>query len=63
MDAKRVGEEALNGWRGVVGPRVARTVASRTSLSEDKARAAIGLVYVALSVVYLVRTLARARRA
>ena len=60
MDAKTLGEAALTGWRGRVGEPLASRLHARTPLGEDEARALVGLAFLAISVVYVARTLARA---
>ncbi|WP_116453603.1 hypothetical protein [Blastococcus litoris] len=54
MDAKRVGEAGLQGWRAKVAEAVATPVARRSGLADDQVRAAIGALFLALSVVYVV---------
>ena len=54
MDAKAVGEAGLQGWRGKVADVVAAPVARRSGLSDDQVRAAIGALFLVLSVVYVV---------
>ena len=55
MDAKGLGEAGLQGWRGRVADRAAPAVARRTSLDLDQARRAIGGLFLALTVLYLVK--------
>lgn len=55
MDARRLGEAGLQGWRGRVADRMAPAVARRTSLDLDQARRAIGGLFLALTVLYLVK--------
>ena len=54
MDAMAVGRAGLQGWRGKVADAVAAPVARRSGLSDDQVRAAIGALFLALSVVYVV---------
>ena len=54
MDARAVGEAGLQGWRGKVADAVAAPVARRSGLSDDQVRAAIGALFLALSVLYVV---------
>jgi hypothetical protein len=64
MDAKTVGQAGLQGWRAKVADAVAAPVARRSGLSDDQVRAAIGGLFLALSVLYVVnaaRQLAGAR--
>ena len=58
MDAKRLGETALVGWR----EKVADVVAKRVPIRSDRARAAVGAVFFALALRYVVQTIARAAR-
>ena len=58
MDVTRLGQSALVGWR----EKVANTVAERAPVRSDRARAAIGAVFFALSLSYVVKTIARAAR-
>ncbi len=55
MDARRLGEAGLQGWRGRVADRMAPAVARRTSLDLDQARRVIGGLFLALTVLYLVK--------
>ncbi|CAA9270794.1 MAG: hypothetical protein AVDCRST_MAG52-3183 [uncultured Blastococcus sp.] len=64
MDAKSVGQAGLQGWRAKVADAVAAPVARRSGLADDQVRAAIGALFLALSVLYVVnavRQLAGAR--
>jgi hypothetical protein len=64
MDAKTVGQAGLQGWRGKVADAVAAPVARRSGFSDDQVRAAIGALFLALSVLYVanaVKQLASAR--
>jgi hypothetical protein len=63
MDATTIGNSALTGWRSQVGDRGARLVSKRTPLRTDQARAVFGWLFLALSVIYVARTLVRASRA
>jgi hypothetical protein len=56
MHVKEVGHASLHGWRGRLADRTAQAVSKRTPASEDAIRAALGLVFLALSVRYLART-------
>ncbi len=64
MDAIAVGKAGLQGWRGKVADAVAAPVARRSGLSDDQVRAAVGALFLVLSVLYVagaVKRLARAR--
>jgi hypothetical protein len=52
MKVEEVGHAALSGWKG----RLADAVARRAPVRDDTVRAAFGLLFLALSVKYLVQT-------
>jgi hypothetical protein len=54
MDEVAIGKSGLRGWRATVADVVAPPVAKRSSLREDQIRAAIGMTFLVLSVVYVV---------
>ena len=54
----RVGQAGLIGWR----EKVANVVAPRAPISDDTVRTALGAVFFALSVYYVVQTIVRAVR-
>jgi hypothetical protein len=54
MDAITVGKAGLQGWRGKVADAVAAPVARRSGLSDDQVRAAVGALFLVLSVLYVV---------
>jgi hypothetical protein len=60
---QELGQAALQGWRGKVADTVATPVAKRTPLREDWVRAGLGLTFLALSVLYVIRSLAALRSA
>ena len=53
----RIGEAGLQGWRKKVGDAVAGPVSKRTPLGDDHVRAAVGALFFALSVSYIVQTI------
>jgi hypothetical protein len=55
MKASAVGQAGLRGWRGSVANAVAPSVAKRSGLSEDQARAAIGAIFLLLSLLYIIK--------
>lgn len=55
MKVEEVGHAALSGWKG----RVADEVARRAPFRDEQVRAALGLVFLGLSVQYLIRTTRR----
>ena len=58
----RLGQAGLKGWREKVGVRAGGTLARHTALDEDQARALIGAVFFALSVIYVGKTVATLMR-
>jgi len=54
MDVVAVGKAGLQGWRGKVADAVAEPVARRSGLTDDQVRAAVGAIFLALSVLYVV---------
>ena len=63
MAVKDVGHAALQGWRQQAADRIAPALSRRTPLSEDTVRAALGLIFLGLTLRYLVRTLRGTARA
>lgn len=53
---------ALSSWRGAVADRVAPPAAKRTRLSEDQARAALGVAFFGLATFYVVSTIVKVIR-
>ena len=53
MDAVTLGKAGLKGWRARVADAVAGPVAQRTSVTDDQVRAAIGALFLALSIMYV----------
>jgi len=60
--ATRIGTAGLQGWRRKVGDAVAERVAPHTPLATDQIRAAVGALFFALSVMYVVKTVSAASR-
>ncbi len=60
--ATRIGTAGLQGWRRKVGDAVAEPLAQRTPLASDQVKAAIGALFFALSVMYVVKTVSAASR-
>ncbi len=58
MDATRLGQTALVGWR----QKVADAIANRAPIRSDQARAVIGAVFFVLAVRYVIQTARRAAR-
>ncbi len=59
MDTVSFGKAGLQGWRVKVADAVAQPVAKHSPLSDDQVRAALGVVFFALSTVYVVGTVRR----
>ncbi len=59
MDAISLGKAGLQGWRAKVADAVAQPVARHSPLADDHVRAAVGALFFALSVVYVVGTIRR----
>jgi hypothetical protein len=57
--SKQFGHAGLVGWRKAIADGVAPKAAERGPFSEDDARAAIGALFFALSLYYVVSTIAR----
>lgn len=59
MDNVAIGTAALKGWREKVADTVATPVAKRSAFSEDQVRAVIGVVFLALSLLYVTGAIRR----
>jgi hypothetical protein len=59
MDAITVGKAGLQGWRARVADAVAEPVARRSGLADEQVRAAIGGLFLALSVFYVAAAVKR----
>ena len=57
--SKTIGHAGLVGWRKALADGVAPRAADRGPFSEDQARAAIGGLFFALSLYYVVSTIVR----
>jgi hypothetical protein len=57
MDANKLGQAGLVGWRRQVGRRVAEPVSRHTRLTLDQALAAVGAVFFILTLRRFVRML------
>ena len=58
----RIGQAGLQGWREKVADAISQPVANRAPLEEEQVRAVIGGAFFVLSVIYVVKTVAAARR-
>jgi hypothetical protein len=56
------GEAALTGWRGKAGRAIAKPIARRTHLSQERVEATIGLLLVAYALYRVLAPLVRAAR-
>ncbi len=63
VKAKDVGRAGLAGWRQKVADQAAPPLAARTPMDEDSVRAAIGALFLGLSLIYVVGTIKRALEA
>lgn len=59
---KDVGRAGNQGWREWVADVVATPLAKRTPAHEDEIRAAVGLLFLGLSVYYLAAVMRAVRR-
>lgn len=59
MDPVSFGKAGLQGWRVKVADAVADPVARNSRLTDDQVRAALGAVFFALSLSYVVGTAKR----
>jgi len=60
--ATQIGTAGLQGWRRKVGDAVAEPLAQRTPLGREQIRAAVGALFFALSLMYVVKTVSIAVR-
>ncbi len=58
-DPQQLAQAGLVGWRKSLADHVAPPAASRAPASEDQLRAAIGGLFFALSLYYVVSTIVR----
>lgn len=55
-DVTQIGKAGLQGWRAKAGDLAAPAVARRTPLTEEQARALVGVLFFVLAVLYVVKT-------
>jgi hypothetical protein len=60
--ATTLGQTGLQGWRAKVADGIAEPVAQRAPLDAEQVRAALGALFFALSVMYIVKTVKAATR-
>jgi len=58
----QLGTAGLQGWRAKAADAVAEPLAQRSPLDEDQVRAAMGVLFFALAVMYVVKTVMTAAR-
>ena len=63
MDAEKLGQAGLVGWRRQVGERIADPISRRTRFSFDQAMAVVGAIFFVLTVRRLIRMLRAANEA
>ena len=63
MDTNKLGQAGLVGWRRTVGERIAEPVSNRTRLTSDQVMAAIGAVFMLLTLRRLFHMARAAREA
>jgi hypothetical protein len=54
MDRKTFGHAGLQGWRAKLADTVAPPVAKRSGLDEDDVKAAVGVIFLILTILYVV---------
>jgi hypothetical protein len=59
MDAVSAGKAGLQGWRAKVGDAVAEPVSRHSPFTDDQVRAAVGALFFALALAYVVGTVRR----
>lgn len=59
MDAIKVGQHGLTGWRVKVADGAAKPFESRTKVEPDQVRAAVGALFFVLSVYYVISTMVK----
>ena len=57
-----LGQTGLQGWRQKVADGVSEPVANHAPLEEDQVRAAIGVAFFVLAVIYVAKTISAATR-
>lgn len=62
MDATRYADAGLHGWKARVGETLADRVSSRTRLTREQVKLAVGAVFFLLSLRYVVKTVAAIAR-
>jgi hypothetical protein len=63
MDANKLGQAGLVGWRRKVGERIAEPVSRRTRLTSDQLMAVVGAVFLVLELRRFIQIARAAREA
>jgi hypothetical protein len=63
VDAVKLGQAGLVGWRRKVGERIADPISRRTRLSPDQAMAVLGAIFFLLTLRHFLHTLRAANEA
>jgi hypothetical protein len=59
MDAIKVGQHGLTGWRVKVADGAAKPFEKRTKVEPDHVRAVVGALFFVLSIYYVISTTAK----
>ena len=62
VDTTKYADAGLHGWKAKVGEGVAERVSSRTRLSRDHVKLALGAAFFLLSLRYVVKTVVAVAR-
>jgi hypothetical protein len=62
MDVRTIGDSAMTGWRDAIGRKVAGPASRRSPLDAGQVYAAIGVLFLGMSLWYVGSTLARIAR-
>jgi hypothetical protein len=63
VDAEKLGQAGLVGWRRKVGERISDPISRRTGLSPDQAMAIVGAIFFVITVRRFLRMLRAANEA
>ena len=63
MDATKLGQAGLVGWRRKVGERIAEPVSRRTRLTSDQVMGVVGAIFFVLTLRRFIRMTRAAREA